>query len=64
MKVVGRYEDTVDFGTLVARGGYVAIEVQSAYVETYNGKSVGECDRCFVVLSSGYYYFHVQIKKE
>ena len=62
MKVVGRYEETVNYGTLVARGGYVAIEVQSAYVETYNGKSVDECNRCLVVLCSGYYYFHVQKK--
>lgn len=64
MKVVGRYEETVDYGTLVARGGYVAIEVQSAYVETYNGTSVDECDRCLVVLCSGYYYFHVQTKRD
>lgn len=64
MKVVGRYEETVNYGTLVARGGYVAIEVQSAYVETYNGTSVDECDRCLVVLCSGYYYFHVQIKRD
>ena len=59
MRILGKYIDPKTEGILIAQGGYVATEVQSVYVETYNGGSVDECDQCLVALHSGYFIYKI-----
>jgi len=62
MRVVGEYADKKNSAYRIPKGGYVALDVQSAYVDTYTGKSVEECEKCFIKLYSGHFSFEILTK--
>lgn len=66
MKILGRIGCEADRfdNTHPAGGAYIAINVQSAYVEAYNGKSVDKCDKFFVVVYAGSFRYDIKHSKD
>lgn len=62
MKILGRLSKEKNYRLNVhaAGGAYIAINAQSAYVESYNGKSIDECDKFFVVAYAGNFQYCIQ----
>lgn len=65
MKILGRVGYEMDrFDSIHAAGGaYIAVNVQSAYVEAYNGKSIDKCDKFIIVVYAGNFRYDIKYSK-
>ena len=62
MRVLGKYADSQQTWYRIPQGGYVALDVQLAGIDTYNGKSTEECHECYIRLYGGDFLFRVKTK--
>lgn len=66
MKILGRigYEADRFDNVHPAGGAYIAVNAQSAYVESYNGKSIDKCDKFFVVVYAGNFRYDIRYSED
>jgi hypothetical protein len=60
MRVLGKYLDARYRSHRMAQGSQVALEVQSAEMDTCDGTPVGTSENCLVILYSGYFIFEIK----